>query len=361
MNIPDIIPLFPNRVWRTYEGGMLLDKLEGKEPPKDSHFPEDWIASTTIAKNEGREDIQNEGLSKVVIDNEEFFLKDLMRENPNQLLGQQHYLKYGPNTQFLLKLLDSAIRLHIQCHPTRSFAQMHLNANSGKTEAYYIFHIREKVNDPYIYLGFQDPPSPKELKATIQKQDTETLLSYFEKIPIKEGDSFIVPGGFPHAIGEGIFMIEIMEPTDFCVRIEFQRGDYVLPNNARFMGRDVKFATSMFNYDEISIDQIKDQYFLSPNLIKTYEDGSKELCLVDGDITDCFRLKKLIIMDSIQKIEDSFYIGIVIKGQGRIESKKTTNSYALGEGDKFFIPHKSGMLKYNSDSEMELILAYPPF
>ena len=215
MNIPDIIPLFPNRVWRTYEGGMLLDKLEGKEAPKDSHFPEDWIASTTSAKNEGREHIKNEGLSKVLIDGEEFYLKDLMRKCPYKLLGENHHQNYGPEPQILLKLLDSAIRLHIQCHPTRTFAQKHLNANSGKTEAYYILHTREDVKDPYIYLGFQNPPSPKELETTILKQDTQALLSYFEKIPIQEGDSFIVPGGLPHAIGEGIFMIEIMEPTDF--------------------------------------------------------------------------------------------------------------------------------------------------
>jgi mannose-6-phosphate isomerase len=41
----------------------------------------------------------------------------------------------------------------------------------------------------------------------------------------------MVPGGMPHAIGEGVFMIEVMEPTDFAVRIEFERGGYVLPEN----------------------------------------------------------------------------------------------------------------------------------
>ena len=47
-------------------------------------------------------------------------------------------------------------------------------------------------------------------------------------------------------------MVEIMEPTDLTIRIEFERGGYVLPENARFMGRGIDFALSMFNYEEIS-------------------------------------------------------------------------------------------------------------
>lgn len=54
--------------------------------------------------------------------------------------------------------------------------------------------------------------------------DIEILESCFEKIPVKKGDAFIVPGGLPHAIGEEVFMIEIMEPTDFDVRIEFEKA-----------------------------------------------------------------------------------------------------------------------------------------
>ena len=47
------------------------------------------------------------------------------------------------------------------------------------------------------------------------------MLACFEKISIKPGDVFMVPGGMPNATGEGVFMVEIMEPTDFAVRIEF--------------------------------------------------------------------------------------------------------------------------------------------
>ena len=51
--IQSAVPLFfmPNRVWRCYSGGALLDKFVGNEKAEDGHFPEDWLASTTRAAN----------------------------------------------------------------------------------------------------------------------------------------------------------------------------------------------------------------------------------------------------------------------------------------------------------------------
>ena len=68
---------------------------------------------------------------------------------------------------------------------------------------------------------------------------------------------FVVPDGLPHTIGGGVFMIEIMEPTDFVVRLEFQRGGETFSEGARFMGRDLDFALAMMNFDTYSIPQIR--------------------------------------------------------------------------------------------------------
>ena len=46
-----ILRLSPNRVWRTYSGGLMLDRMEGKAEPQDGTFPEDWIGSTVRAIN----------------------------------------------------------------------------------------------------------------------------------------------------------------------------------------------------------------------------------------------------------------------------------------------------------------------
>jgi mannose-6-phosphate isomerase len=357
MKIPSILFLPSNRVWRTYPGGMKLDRMEGSADPQDAHFPEDWIGSTTRAVNLGREHLTEEGLSNVKVGGESLPLKTLCEQNPEALLGAEHVAKYGANTQFLLKFLDSAIRLHIQCHPTIPFAQKHLNSNAGKTEAYVILSIRDEVKEPYIYMGFQHPPSEAEFKRMIEEQDSEALLACFEKIPIKPGDVFMVPGGMPHAIGEGVFMIEIMEPTDFAVRIEFERGGYVLPEASRFMNRGIDFALSMFNYEASPIELLKERYFCAPKVLAT-KNKSIEFALVDEEKTDCFRVNRMVVKDCFVKEADSFYIGIVAKGSGTIVIGDET--FPVSEGDRFFVPHQTGFVIYTSESGMEIVATFPP-
>lgn len=357
MNIPGIILLPPNRVWRTYTGGKTLDKLEGKPTSKDNHFAEDWIASTTRAVNKGREAFDREGYSKVKVNGELRFLKALMEDYHSELLGNTHYKKYGANTQFLLKYLDSALRLHIQAHPTIAFSQMHLNSNSGKTEAYVILDIREEVSNPYIYLGFQHLPTKDDFKRAVLSQDSDQILSCFEKIYIHPGDVFIVPGGLPHAIGEGVFMIEIMEPTDFVVRLEFERGGYVLPEEARFMGRDIDFAMDMIEFKPLPVEQVKQQYFCKPVLVNK-ESNYEEFILIGNEHTSCFSVCKLKITGSFTRRSDNFHVGIVTQGEGTIETG--TGYLSIKKGDKFVVPFKTKDITYTASTELEIVLTFPP-
>ncbi|MCD6288192.1 MAG: mannose-6-phosphate isomerase [Candidatus Hydrogenedentes bacterium] len=357
MDVPDILFLEPNRVWRTYPGGLKLDIMEGKPDPKDTHFPEDWIGSTTRAVNKGREHLTAEGLSTVTVDGETIYLKELCERFPNEMLGAEHFAKYGANTQFLLKFLDSAIRLHIQCHPTIPFAKKYLNSNAGKTEAYVILSIRDDVKEPYIYMGFQHPPKLDEFKRIIEEQDQDALLACFDKIPIKPGDVFIVPGGMPHAIGEGVFMIEIMEPTDLVVRIEFERGGYVLPEESRFMNRGIDFALSMFNYDPTPIEAVKKHFFCEPKVLDT-QNQSTEYALIDQQRTPCFSVNRIDVKDRYLKEADTFYIGIVSKGSGTLAVGNDT--WPVNEGAKFFVPYKTGPVAFQSEHGMEIIATFPP-
>ncbi|MCP4428934.1 MAG: mannose-6-phosphate isomerase, partial [Chloroflexi bacterium] len=220
MILPYIISLPANRVWRTYPGGKILDRIEGKAEPQDTHFPEDWIGSVTPANNIGREDNTEEGLSAVEINGTQRLLKDVLAEHDEFMLGKTHSEKYGAIPFFLLKFLDSQIRLHVQAHPTIPFAQKHLNSNSGKTEGYYILETRSEVEEPCIFMGFKTEPKRDDMKRWVETQNIDAMLATMHRITVTPGDSFIVPGGFPHAIGDGVLMVEIMEPTDFAVRLE---------------------------------------------------------------------------------------------------------------------------------------------
>jgi len=55
MNEPDLLrnPVFfePNRVWRCYRGGKVLDEFLGAPAGTDANFPEEWLCSATRAEN----------------------------------------------------------------------------------------------------------------------------------------------------------------------------------------------------------------------------------------------------------------------------------------------------------------------
>jgi len=281
----------------------------------------------------------------------------LIQKFPSQTVGTTHFEKFGAHTRFLLKFLDSAIRLHIQAHPTIAFAQKHLNSNAGKTEAYVILGIRDHVKNPYIYLGIQHPIAENVFKQSVLEQNTEVLLKCFEKIPIKIGDVFIVPGGMPHAIGEGVLMIEIMEPTDFAVRLEFERGGIVLPEEARFMGREVDFAIDMINFEQKSVEQIKKDHFCYPTLVEQ-QSGGKEYVLIGPQQTECFAVNKIEVSSEYEKSADSFYVGIVTAGAGQLVTEQ--DKIALKEGDRFFVCHATEKARFIASESLEIVLTFPP-
>lgn len=344
-----MLPLQANRVWRSYLGGRSLDEIEGVSAPADTSYPEDWIGSLTRANNPGRRPA-DEGLAKVKReDGGSALLRDIVGQDPDFYLARKHVERFGADMRILAKYLDSAIRLHFQVHPTAEFSAEHLGVNKGKTEAYVILAIRDEVETPYIYAGFQRPPTRKELKRWIETQDIAALEACFDKIPVEVGEVYLIPGGCPHALGEGILMVELMEASDLVVRFEFERGGYVLPEESRFMGRDLDFALTVFDLEAKRADDFR----CEPVLLRALGNGSTQTQLVGADRTDCFQARSTRIEKSITKSEKGFYILIVTKGSGVL--KVGDQMYQLNPFDRFFVAAEAGELCYETECGLELL------
>lgn len=352
-----LITFMPNRVWRSYVGGKTLDYLQNVNKPTDSHFPEEWIASTVQAVNPGRESYI-EGISKAIIASEPCDFAQLIQSDPNYFLGPKHAKKYATNPMVLVKYLDSSVRLHFQAHPTAEFAKQKLNSNSGKAEAYYILDIREGISDPYIYLGFQHPPSRENLKQMIENQEIDNIESCFKKIPVKANDCFYIPGGMPHAIGEGILMIEVMEPSDWAVRFEFEKSGYTLPVEARFMKRGLDFCLDVFDYTQYTPEYIQQNFKQKARKIAQYNEHSYKESLVDAATTDRFRICKSTILGSVIKTEDEFFIAVVTKGSCTIKTPSQT--LQLSQYETFFCPYGLSKFSIIAEDGAEIIECYPP-
>lgn len=56
----------------------------------------------------------------------------------------------------------------------------------------------------------------------VENEDTKGLFDSLNKRGVKAGDGILVPAGIPHAIAEGIFILELQEPTDFSILLEWE-------------------------------------------------------------------------------------------------------------------------------------------
>jgi len=356
MNIPSILILAPNRVWRTYPGGKKLDLMEGKSNPEDSHFPEDWIGSTVRAINPNREQI-TEGLARVMFPGGEAVLADLIAADAEYFLGAEHIKRFGANPMVLVKYLDSAVRLPFQVHPTVDFSRRHLNAESGETETYYILSTRPEVAEPYIYLGFQHPPTRAELRRQIVEQDIVAMKKCFEKIPVKPGDVYVVPGGLPHAIGGGVLMVEVMEPTDFVARVEFNVAGRVIPESARFMGRDVEFALDMFSFEPLPISAVQSRLRCHPQTMEKSTALHRE-ALVDARMTDRFNVLRTTVTGRSEWHSKGFTILLVVEGSCTVATPHET--IQLKQFDRIVVPHGMKTLKITAPNRAVLLECLPP-
>lgn len=347
-SLPAALELLPNRVWRTYLGGRTLDEWAGVSAPKDSHFPEDWIGSVVPARNIGREAMVEEGLSRVIHDGEPVLLKDLIDRYPRAFLGG-HAKPGGAEIGFLAKLLDSSIRLHIQAHPTRAFAKARLDSDFGKAEGYVILATRPEVADPYVLIGFQRPPDRETYRKAVLDQDIEAILEPFDRISVGPGDVFFVPGGVPHAIGPGVMMLEVMEPSDLAVRLEFERGGYVLPESARFMGQDVDLAMDIIDFSSWPIERVRAECFAQPIEREPLGQASRSWSMIDERLTDRFSVDRWKIEGEVDYTPQGFEVFLVASGTGRLSGEGV--SIKAGRGTYGLFIAEAGPIRICSTGE----------
>jgi len=352
-----LVLLPPNRVWRHYPGGRTLDRLARVTEPGDSHLAEDWIGSVTETRFTGREHLR-EGVAKVRVGERTYDWRELLGRDPEYFLGRAHVERFGAEPMILVKFLDSAIRLSFQAHPSREFARKFLQADSGKTEAYLILAVRPEMDSAYIYVGFQRPPTPAGLRRMIEEQDMAALERCFDRIPVRPGDAFVIPAGFPHALGEGLFLIEIQEPTDFVVRYEFESAGYVIPEGARFMGRGIDFALALTDFGLHSREEIERDYRCRPRRIREFGPDSWQEELIGPAQTLCFGARITHLGGPIVRSGDGFYIGIVTAGC--LTAQAGGEVHSLKTYDRFIVPDGLDKLTLTSQGGAEIVECVPP-
>jgi mannose-6-phosphate isomerase len=213
---PGVVALPANQPRRFYRGGDAIAAFRG-DPPTDGWRPEDWVGSTTALYGAAVT-----GLTRL---DSGVLLRDAVRADPDGWLGPEHVNRFGADPALLVKLLDAGQRLPVHCHPDDAFAAAHLRSPYGKTEAWAILAA---AGGATVHIGFRRDVGAAELAELVAAQDADALLSLLVALPVTTGDTVLVPAGAPHAIGAGILLLELQQPTDLSVLLEragFDAGD----------------------------------------------------------------------------------------------------------------------------------------
>lgn len=354
------VPLLvnPTRVYRIYKGGRLIDEFRGNAAGVDGMYPEDWVGSDTRAINPGREHLE-EGLTVVEIPGGDVIrLKTLIEQLPYAMLGERHVSRWGKTTGVLVKLLDSAVRLPVHCHPNRSFAHQYMKSPFGKTECWIIKKIRT-INgvEPYLAIGFKEGVTRDDFSKWVEAKDGEMILSSLNRITVEPGDVYLVEAGMPHAIGEGILMIEVQEPSDWCVFAEY--ASFGIREEDAHQKRGWELGLDCFNYTNYSLKDVESA-FKQQEPIARQIGHSYERRLISPRYAEFFRASELFVDGVLPMTGDGFYIGITNSGSGRVVT--SSGELAIQRGTTFLIPASAGDHEYHSDpgSELEVTICLPP-
>ena len=334
-----------NRVWRAYTGGKRIDCFHGKKDCVDGRMPEEWLASTAEAFNPDRPR-KGEGLS--VCEDGRLF-RDILEENPREILGETLCKKYDGHQSILVKLLDSAQRLAIQCHPTVPFAKQYFGSMFGKTECWYMLDCED---DACVYLGFKPGITKKKWEELFWSQDIAGMLESMHCFSVKPGDLWFVEGGVPHAIGGGCFMIELQEPTDLMVIPErVTPAGVVLAEQKLHGGLGFERMFDCCRYTGYSEDEIRKKYYR-----KAVLEENTLSPVVGQELTENFSMKALRVAGSATvDLSEHYAVAVVTAGSGTLTTAQET--LQLKQSDSFFISANSGKLEFTGNADLIFCIA----
>ena len=288
-------PILKERIW----GGSKLAAVLGKTI-NEEHIGESWELSGVPGNISIVENGPLKGLS----------LQELIDRYEEKLLGDQVVEKYGANFPILIKFIDAEKDLSIQLHPGDELAKKR-HQSFGKTEMWYILDADEGSE---LIIGFNRDVTPEEYKESIQEERLPELVN---RVPVKEGDTFLINSGKVHAIGAGILLAEIQQTSDITYRLyDYNRRDQ--DGNLRELHTDL--ALDAIDYTK------KDDFQVT---YATTPDRLNEMVRCPYFTTRYLRLEQNKDLDLSDR--SSFSIYICVKGRAVLDAGKTKVPVKLGE------------------------------
>ena len=332
---PIVLPV--NQIDHQYLGGDKIGAL--RNGPGGPRRPEEWLGSTVSRFG------QSEQGCTVLPSGD--LLRTLITADPEAWLGGAHAARYGANPALLVKLLDAGERLPVHVHPTRRFAKDHLDCDYGKTEAWVILDTPPEGSS--VWVGCREDVDPVDLRTLVDRQDKEGLVALMNKITVRAGDAVLVPSGTPHCTGAGTLLLELQEPTDFSVLLEWE-GFSFDPNESN-LGLGLDLALECVNRRAFLPSQLD-------SLLQRNHHPSPSNVAVSmmPTLSDPYFRALRVCTKQAAMIPASFAIVVVLDGSGRLRTDTAT--IPAPRGTVLLVPHAAGDMVFEGD--ITALVALPP-
>ena len=316
---------------RFYRGGRRITQLRG-EPPADEYEPEDWVGSVTPVNGEAPAG------QTVLADGR--LLADEIATDPHAWLGDAHTAAFGADPMLLVKLLDAGQRLPVHAHPDGPWAAAHLGAAHGKTEAWYILTPGE------VHLALARELRRDELDDLVTRQDTAALLAAMHRLEVGPGDVVHVPAGVLHAIGEGILLVELQEPEDLSILVEWD--GFAIDGPAKgHLG--VGFDTALGAVERTA----RSREDVESLVHRSGADGP----LLPEQADAFFRLERVVV-DGSATLDPGFAVVVVLDGEVEAAASQEGVVVQLRRGSTVLLPHAAGRVRLSGRAEV--LVCRPP-
>jgi mannose-6-phosphate isomerase len=143
-------------------------------------------------------------------------LGEIVALDPDRFLGARALEVVGGRALFplLVKLIDANEDLSIQVHPNDEQAAPF--DRLGKTEAWYVLQAEPGSK---LYLGLTDPDALDQFVEAADRLDGSSAL-HLRAVEAKTGTTYLLPAGTVHALGAGVIVYEIQQPSDITYRLD---------------------------------------------------------------------------------------------------------------------------------------------
>lgn len=246
-------------------------------------------------------------------------LHDLVREHPDELLGRHAGCEQFP---LLFKFLDAAETLSVQVHPNDAQAATLAPGQHGKSEAWVIL-----AAEPHSRLSVGLKPGVD--RATLERHlATGTVEKCLHSIPARVGDVISVPAGTVHAIGAGVALAEIQQPSDVTFRLfDWNRRDA----HGRLRPLHIEQALQCIDF---SLGPVSP---LAPRQLTANDGLSEELIQ-----TEHFVWRRHILTSTPFRVREEGRCRILSLIDGQVQIVSSSGREPLAVGESLLIPSACG-------------------